>query len=36
MAREAAAFTSLIQDGALVQERLLEKLEMDATALPPG
>ena len=36
MAREAGSFTNMIEDGALVAERVLEKLEIDSRFLPPG
>lgn len=36
MARASGAFSNMIEDGALVAERVLERVEMDATALPPG
>jgi len=36
MAKDSGSFSSLIEDGSLVAETVLEKLELDATALPPG
>ena len=36
MARASGAFSNMIEDGALVAQRVLERVEMDAAALPPG
>jgi|EP01043_Picozoa_sp_COSAG02_P026923 hypothetical protein len=36
MARASGAFSNMIEDGALVAERVLARVEIDATALPPG
>lgn len=36
MARSKGAFSNMIQDGVLVERRVLERLEVDSTALPPG
>lgn len=36
MARSKGAFSHMIEDGVLVEKRVLERVEMDATALPPG